>query len=48
MNWLDIALLALVAAWLIYALLRRKKHGCCGGCSGCCEACTARCKKAQK
>lgn len=48
MSWLDIALLALVAAWLIYALLRRKKHGCCGSCSGCCEACTARCKRAQK
>lgn len=48
MNWLDIALLALVAAWLIYALLRRKKHGCCGGCSGYCETCTVQCKKAQK
>ncbi len=48
MNWLDITLLALVAAWLIFALLRRKKHGCCGGCSGCCETCAAQCKKAQK
>lgn len=49
MGWLDIALLALVAAWLGFVLLRgRKKHGCCGGCNGCCESCTAQCRKSQK
>ena len=42
MGWLDIALLALVCAWLGFVLLRgRKKHGCC-------EDCTAHCKKTQK
>lgn len=49
MGWLDIALLALIAAWLGFVLLRgRKKHGCCGGCNGCCESCAAQCKKTQK
>lgn len=48
MGWLDIALLALVCAWLGFVLLRgRKKHSCCG-CNGCCEGCTAHCKKPQK
>jgi len=33
MDWI---LVALVAAWFAWAVLRKKKHGCCGGgCSGC-------------
>ena len=35
MSWADWCLVALVAGWFCYLLLRPRKKGCCTRCNGC-------------
>ena len=46
MGMLDWLLLAVLAVWLVAALLpRRRKRGTCGGSCGNCQGCPGHCSK---
>ncbi len=44
MGGFDYALLALIAVWLVIAVIRSRKCPCAGNCAGC----TAACKRKKK
>lgn len=48
MGFLEIAILAALAAWIFFAVRTlKKKGGCCGGCGGCRGDC-ASCRSCEK
>lgn len=35
MKWFEILLVVLIAAYCLYVIFGKKKHGCCGDCAKC-------------